>query len=258
MTLLSALKRTIQAAIISILSISCTVSIPQSTISYIDPTTKQSHPWPKVTDETEEYKVSVEPLGNIDNILGFAIEVDNKGLDSLYLDPREWKMPFALRESDAWIPLDTLSVLETEQVAEVHHTYANKLQQAKNNSDAALILIGIILIVGVVAIAMSADGDSDDSTCDDDEYFYLESSNNSYSSSVHNDLSPNQKISYLNMRANEIRKGRLEPTILLKGESAAFDIHFPRRSDMQIFKLIWEMNDKDFEWSFRHDLQPAR
>lgn len=259
----SAIKRSLQLVIVTLLCVSCSVSIPQSSIAYIDPQTKQGHLWPKVTDETDDYSITLEPLGSIAESLAFQVEIQNSHLDSLYIDPKDWKMYTAARETDGWIPSDTLSPMTTLQAAQMYEVSAEKIQKARNTRNGVMIFIGVILIVGIVALAMSADeDDTDDSCCEDDGFYYQGASNRyvsyegrGYSSQNFDDMPEKQQINLLRMRANQVRKGRLEPTTLYSGESVVFDVYFPRKPNVQILKMQWQIEGNNFQWDFRHYLK---
>jgi hypothetical protein len=249
---IKSLKRKSTIVLVLLLCASCSVNIPRSTITYVDPVTKRWEDWPKITDETEKYKVTVEPLGNMNNTLVFDINVQNKNMDSLYIDPTVWKMYGASQYKEEWIFADTLASLTPLQIAEAYDDLAKKMQTAKSNSEAAMIFFGIILLVGIIALAASTD--SDDESYDDDDGIFIGSSSG-FSSYKGNLPTEKQQIRQLRSQASFFRGTTHEPLVLRRGESAGFEMYFLRKTNFKVLRLQWGFNDEVFEWEFFHSIQ---
>ncbi|MFT7232313.1 MAG: hypothetical protein ACI8TA_001529 [Cyclobacteriaceae bacterium] len=253
----------LNAILIGLLSVSCTVNIPRSYIQYIDQETKQTKLSPVITDETDEYKLAVEPLGNVDDYLIFNVDLTNKNLDTLYIDPREWQLLFS--ESKYFydsIPVDSLRPLTPAEASLVYANLANKLQAAEDGKEAAIIIIGVVLIVGVIVLAVALAGEDDED--DDSDYAYEGSDNNfnfSFNVLSSSDITPirdrnmnpiQSEILYYKDMSREIKPQVQEKMFLQRGEFVNFDLYFKRMENMRTLKLQGGFNDQLFEWDFNH------
>ena len=252
------IQKALSSSIIAVLCISCSVNIPQSYVQYVDLETKQVHPWPVITDENEDYKIEVEPLGNVDNTLVFDVGVTNKNFDTLFLEPRSWQLLYTSQLHNLEAPLDTLEALTPEEISLVYANLAEKLEAVENSKEAAVIIIGILLIVGLLIIAMNVDSDEGDCEDCDDCYAY---DGGSYSSAgVYSGGSSNavdEEIWYYKQRSREITGKNLDLIKLLKGEYANFQLYFNRFENMRRLKLVGAINHQPFEWNFIHSLNKA-
>ncbi|MFY0601866.1 MAG: hypothetical protein JXR03_19485 [Cyclobacteriaceae bacterium] len=244
------LAKVINIAVITILCISCSVNIPQSTFQYYNPETKATLPNPVITDETDDYKLVIEPLGNVDNTLVFEINILNKNLDTLFINTKDWNLQYGNTvQPSAFVAQDTIPPLTAQEASFVFQDLAQKLETAENNKQAAIIAIGIILIIGVIAIAVSSSEEDDQSEYDDCyEGVFFEIDGYSENSFSHIE----DEIGFYKRKSTEVLHELKEDIKLLRGESTNFELFFRRVNQMKTLKLMGGFDDKTFEWNFIH------
>ena len=252
------------SVLIAILCVSCSVQIPRSSVQYVDPHTSQTHEFPVIIDETEDYKLEVEPRGNVGDNLIFDIGITNKKLDTLYVDPRDWQLYYsALSQTHNVAFADTLQALTPEEVSQVYAGLADKLQSAENGKQAATVIVGLILIVGVliVILKIAEEVEGDDEGCYESEFvdFTVNVAADGVRNNKQSFSSVDDEILYYRDMSNQVLNDQLRlhndrQMILLPGGQARFDLYFKRKNSMKSLKLRGGFNDQVFEWGFNHYL----
>ncbi|MEP4534500.1 MAG: hypothetical protein ABJ004_15520 [Cyclobacteriaceae bacterium] len=250
--------------LIAILCVSCSVQIPRSTVQYVDPDTNQVHEFPVIIDETEGYKLEVEPRGNVGDNLIFDIGVTNKNLDTLYVDPRDWQLYYSsLKEDHNITSIDTLQALTPVEVSQVYAGLADKLQSAEDGKQAATVIVGLILIVGVLVIALkiAEEVEEDDEECCEGEFvdFTVNVAADGIRNNARSFSTVDDEILYYRDMSNQVINDHLrfhndERMLLLPGEQTRFDLYFKRKNNMKSLKLRGGFNGQVFEWEFNHYL----
>lgn len=248
------------AILIGLLSVSCSVNIPRSYIQYVNHETKKIQLSPVITDETDEYKLVVEPLGNVDDYLIFNVDLTNKNMDTLYIDPREWQLLYSESKffNDS-IPMDSLRPITPNEASLVYANLADKLEGAEEGKKAALVIVGVVLIVGVILVAVALSGEGDEDECEEEDEWgdfnfglNVISSPEIRPSRDRNFSSIDREILYYN-DMSEVMKHQVQERILLqRDEFVNFDLYFKRKENMRILKLKGGFNDQQFEWDFNH------
>lgn len=267
-TFLTHLKHTAKLVLVSILCISCSLNIPRSSIAALDPLSAEPYPYPVITDDQDHYTLSLEPLDNVGDMLVFGVRVYNKQPDSIYIDPRTWKMQ-TLSLSNGVEKIDTLELLSTQEIASSYRVLGKKIKEAENNKQVAIAIVAIVLIVGLIVIIANAD-DSADSTDDvdegddDDQIVDWVSSSISFSyyggsaSRFSNELSPKEQINILNDIASRYDRSEILPTYIQPFEELTYEVYFRRPDGLRRFNLQWQIGDQQFSWDFIHNLDKWR
>lgn len=255
----STTRRAIKSAVALVLCASCSVTVPRSTVSFVNEETMETQLWPVISDENDNYKLSVSALGNIDDALIFQVDVTNKILDSLVIDPSLWQLYPVTPAENGWTTLDTIQTMNTQEIAAVYSQLADKIQEAQNKETAAKIIVGVVLIVGLLVLASEMDQKARKNNNNRDYY-----ANNYVSSSVNlsfnaiapvrfdRRIGPKDRIYQMREESDKFKGFNQEPISLLPGEDVSFDVYFQRLADMNNFKLTWNLNGEQYEWYFNH------
>lgn len=255
-TTLISLPTIAKTAVASLLCVSCSVNVPKSTMYYVDPDTQANVLWPEITEETDRYKLTLAPLGNVDEALVFEVNMLNKSQDSLLIDPRTWNL-FAANP-EIWNVLDTAQLMNTSEIAVLYDQLADKVKTAQDNETAAVVLVGVVLIVGVLFIIANAESDSDDSESDSDGQ-WVDSSVDfftevSFSGGARPTMTTGQIIQELKRESARFQRSFLESTYLLPEEEITFDLYYHRDQNKKGYILETDFEGKHLSWKMLHEI----
>jgi hypothetical protein len=239
---------------IGVLSISCSVQLPSSYIYTQDPKTNDLHKWPLITDDEENYRIELQALENVDQMLPFEVTITNKGEDTLYVDPGIWQLQYAKEYAGDSTRLDTASYpLTGIQVNEAYQDIAFRKEKAKKNTRTAIIIIGVVLIVGIIIIVASANSNEEKKEKKQSRRsgggLNLNFGSNS---SAREERPKNEEIAYLRRTGQLMYDMNLGPRSISPGNTQTFTLYFPRNKSMQYLILDGAINDQLLSWDFLH------
>ena len=217
--------------------------------------------WPVVTDENDHYKMEVLPYENVDQMLPFEVKINNNGNKPIEIDPMAWRLHYGSGFEQDTIPLDTASFPMTASQAGAHyHDIASRLEKAKKDARTALIIAGVVLVVGIIVLAAVLDNDGNGDNSDD--FDFIDTSVNvavgvnltfqPYSSTTAQQWNEDEEINYFRSTGDFVRKMNLNPRTVHGGESDSFVLHFPRKANMNNLILEGNLNGKPYTWDFMH------
>jgi|GEM_PF-1793902 len=262
--LLPLFRRLSKSLIALMLCASCSVHIPRSEVYYTNEETNANNIWPTITDETDQYRISLTALGNIDDALLYEVSLLNNGTDSLFIDPRSWKMyPISPAEGTVY---DTLSIMSSEEISALYEDLATKVRKNKNKNNIIIISVGVVLVVGVLFLIAKTQKDDDEKEKKKEK---KKRSSGSFSNAVANEtinitfytarnfrvnqqMTTKQRIKQLRMEATRYSHSFMEAVGIAPGEQLRFDVYFPIVPNLRDFKLSWQINDDPLEWRFGH------
>jgi len=245
-----------------LLSVSCAVvSVPRSEIYYVDDQSQQKSIWQTITDENDRYRLSLTPLGNLDDALLFEVDFLNKSSEDMVIDPRLWTMQTSSSYASEYKAMENVDMMSSEEIATLYNQLADKMQSAKQQNDAVAFAIGAILVIGLIVVIADMQNAAAKAASNNGEvvtnnfqrpmvtpYISLGFQFNPYRSYTR--MNTNDRIQFLRNEADRYSKSFIDAASVAPGEEINFNIFFPRVASMSDFKLSWQLDGKFLEWHF--------
>ena len=250
--------------ILSLLTVSCSLQAPRSTISVLDPQESKPRQWPVIQDQYDDYELILEPLENVENTLVFGVTLYNPGVEDLYVDPRLWTM-YTQSKVDDHIIKDTVQVMDTEAIATVYQSQADRIIRAQKTKRTILIVTSIVLVLGTVAILANSNLDSDEvADYEGEEIIYSQPARRTsvsfyggmnFGPNRPRQKTPKEQIQWAQEMTERYQQSEMTPTYVPPGEEISFEVYFPRPEGLRAFQLNWQLAQKDLNWAFVHQLR---
>jgi hypothetical protein len=246
--------------IVTILSVSCSVMTPSSTVYYQENADAPKERWPVVRDDYSSFSISIQPFEKIDEALVFGVDLTNHGTQPFFVDPNSWR----LHTTDLNQQSVTEQPLNEQEISAAFSNEAAALTKRENNRQVAIAVVAVVLIVGVVVLLANANsdaGDESDESVDFEGDQFIDNSISvglSFYNHGHYDrerpASAEETIGYYQREAERFSNLTIEPTWLEPGESISFDLFFDRSNIVDRFELTWEVGDEPLSYPFSHQL----
>lgn len=248
--------------LISILTISCSVKLPTSSIYSTDANTNEQIKWPEIIDEDDYTRVRLTPLENVDQMLLFEVEVTNKNQDSLYVNPQDWTLDYLSIKNDKNLsPVDSTShPLSGSEINDSYQKIAKRIVNARNGTT-ALVIAGLVVIIVVIVAIIASESDNKEkdkdkkarkNTADLGFFAAMNINYSSFKAPETDEWSNKQRIAYFRKRGELLQHADFGPSTLLKGETRVFGLYFPRKGSSSNLMLNGVVGDEHYNWDFKH------
>lgn len=245
------------------LTVSCSVKLPTSSIYITDTNTNEFIQWPEIIDEDDNQRVRLTPLENVDQMLLFEVEVTNKNQDSLYINPQSWQLDYLSMEYDkSFSSIGSASYpLSGSEINESYQNIAKRIVDARNGTT-ALVIVGIVVVIAVVILVASTTSSKNKKDKKDRKKRantgFIAAMNftfNSNSTPETDEWTNKQKIAYFRKRGELLQNVYFGPRAILKGETCVFVLYFHRKESISHLQLNGVVGDQDYSWKFQHNTE---